>query len=211
MRRLYVFDMDGTLLPQTTACIELAKATNTLQALQRLEDRLHKGAIDTKGFAAGIYELWGDLEPDIIMKAFEGCPKLDNIQQVIDDIAKQGGRTCLITMSPDYFAQCFTTYGFNYIVASRFPTNGQSLDLNTILTPADKPRIVREVCDIENLSFEEAVAFGDSISDLDLFKRLKYTVAVNGATEIEQAALIRYHGTDLRLAYLQLLETIPTY
>jgi phosphoserine phosphatase len=201
--------MDGTLLPSTTACVELAKITNTLAALQELEQHLRVGKIDTKAFAIGIYRLWGKLEPELIMNAFNDCPKLDNIKSVIHDIAETGGRTCLITMAPDYFAQHFSEYGFNYIFASRFPTDSRSdLDLNAILTPADKPRIVRQVCDIEKLPFDQAVAFGDSISDMDLFQRLKYTVSVNGGMEIEQAALIRYRGMDLWPAYFQLLETI---
>jgi phosphoserine phosphatase len=35
--RLFVFDMDGTLLPKTSACLEIARATDTLPTLVDLE------------------------------------------------------------------------------------------------------------------------------------------------------------------------------
>ena len=34
MNKLFVFDMDGTLLPRTTASLEIAKKTGTLEELR---------------------------------------------------------------------------------------------------------------------------------------------------------------------------------
>ena len=49
--RLFVFDMDGTLLIQTTACVEIAKATGTLHHLDRLEEQFARREIAAFCFA----------------------------------------------------------------------------------------------------------------------------------------------------------------
>jgi phosphoserine phosphatase len=49
--RLVIFDMDGTLLPGSTACKEIAKHANTLHELLELEERFAAGGMDTADFA----------------------------------------------------------------------------------------------------------------------------------------------------------------
>src|SRR5437667_6266657 len=102
MRRLYVFDMDGTLLPNTTACLEIAKATNSLSELHRLEEEWRVGVIDTKQFADSLHGMWGGLKPPTIRSVFAACPKLRNIKPVVEDIRNRSDLSCLITMSPHY-------------------------------------------------------------------------------------------------------------
>ena len=47
--RLFVFDMDGTLLIKTTACLEIAKATATLDQRHMLETQFANGELDAFG------------------------------------------------------------------------------------------------------------------------------------------------------------------
>ena len=205
-RRLFVFDMDGTLLPSTTACLELARATKTNAQLKALEADFVASRIDTKGFAASINALWGALDPKIIHGAFERSPKLRNIREVTRMVAEAGGKSCLISMSPDFFTIHFREFGFDHIHSSRFPRNGEPLKLDHILVPEDKPRLVREICAKESLDFSETVAFGDSMSDYPLFRCLRLTVAVNSDLELEGLALAKYRGDDLHSAYLAIAE-----
>ena len=199
--RLFVFDMDGTLLPNTTACLELARATGTSAQLQALETDFASGRIDAKGFALSISKLWGVLDAKVIFDAFANSPKLRNIRKVTREVAGAGGKSCLISMSPDFFTDHFREFGFDYIYASRFPRNGARLDQNNILVPEDKPGLVRELCASESLDFQETVAFGDSLSDYPLFRCLRFTVAVNSDMELEKLALASYRGDDLYGAF----------
>ncbi len=68
--RLFVFDMDGTLLVKTAACIEIAKAAGTLDQLHVLEKQFATGEIDAFRFAQEIAALWGVLEESTVRTAF---------------------------------------------------------------------------------------------------------------------------------------------
>jgi phosphoserine phosphatase len=48
---------------------------------------------------------------------------------------------------------------------------------------------------------DDCVAYGDSASDIPLFRRLRNTVAVNGTNSLKAVAAASYDGTDLRGAY----------
>ena len=105
--RLFVFDMDGTLLIRTTACIEIAKVSGTLGQLHILEQRFAAGEIDAFCFAQHIGAMWGRVDEQIVRTAFEATPKLANIPAVTNLIRRGGGKSCLITMSPDFYANLY--------------------------------------------------------------------------------------------------------
>lgn len=87
MNKLFVFDMDGTLLPRTTASLEIAKKTGTLEELRILESRFAAKELDTKMFASEIHKLWGVLGEDVIRSAFESTTKMKRIDTVISVLA----------------------------------------------------------------------------------------------------------------------------
>src|SRR5271166_5175135 len=89
--RLFVFDMDGTLLIRTTACIEIAKMSGTLDQLRILEQKFESREIDAFCFAQNIGSLWGMLDEQVVRAAFEATPKLANIKAVTTLIRRGGG------------------------------------------------------------------------------------------------------------------------
>src|SRR5271154_902937 len=80
--RLFVFDMAGTLLIRTTACIEIARVSGTLDRLHILERQFAAGEIDAFRFAENIGALWGMVDEQLVRRAFEATPKLANIKAV---------------------------------------------------------------------------------------------------------------------------------
>lgn len=201
--RLFVFDMDGTLLIKTTACIEIAKAAGTLDQLNMLEQQFAAGEIDTFGFARQIGALWGVIDARVVRTAFEATPKLNNIKTVTELIRRGGGTSCLITMSPDFYAHLFYDYGFDFIGASQFPTSTEEeIAPEKILNPKDKAIIVRKWCNQLCLRMNQCVAFGDSMSDYLLFQELEHTVSVNGDPTLKALARYQYEGLDLHEAFL---------
>jgi phosphoserine phosphatase len=208
--RLFVFDMDGTLLIQTTACVEIAKATGTLHHLDRLEEQFARREIDAFCFAQQIGALWGSLDSQLIRTAFEATPKLNNIKTVTDLIRTAGGTSCLITMSPDFFAHLFYDYGFDFIGASQFPKSSEEeISREKILNPQDKVVLVRKWCDELSLEMSHCVAFGDSMSDYLLFQELEHTVSVNGDPTLKGLARYHYEGLDLHDAFLSVCDRLP--
>ncbi|WP_311621099.1 HAD family hydrolase [Streptomyces johnsoniae] len=195
--------MDGTLLRGTTANLEVARQIGTLAELTDLEVRFAAGELDTKGFSAAIRALWAHLTPAAVTAAFAAGPWLAGIEEVCADIRRRGERSVVITMSPDFFARQLLPLGFDQVVASRFPELPftRPLDPANVLTPQDKVRIVEELCADHGLAVEDCVAYGDSMSDAPLFRRLRRTVAVNADHHLAGLAALTYRGTSLSEAY----------
>jgi phosphoserine phosphatase len=200
--RAHIFDMDGTLLHGTTAPLLLAAAIGDPDALGDLEERFATGGATAVDFARALHGRWGLVSPDVIERAFRSAPILDNTRAVVADIHERGERACLITMSPDYFAERFLDYGFDAVFASGFPREARRpLDESAILSPQDKPRLAAEFCALHGTELGAAVAYGDSMSDVFLFDQAGLRVSVNGDHHLADRADIVVTGTDLMVAY----------
>ena len=121
---------------------------------------------------------------------------------MLADIRERGERACLITLSPHYFAEQFLDFGFDAVFASRFPDDaGTPLDETAILDPEDKPRLAERFCTEHGLTLGDAIAYGDSMSDVFLFDEVAVRVSVNGDHHIADRSDIAVQGTDLLVAY----------
>ena len=200
--RAHVFDMDGTLLHGTTAPILLAAALDADDALAALEERFATGAASTVEFARALHELWGVVTPETAQQAFAAAPVLGGLREVLADIHDRDERACLITMSPDYFAEQFLAFGFDAVFASRFPRSDDApLDESSILTPEDKPVLAARFCAEHGLALADAIAYGDSMSDVFLFEAVGVRVSVNGDHHLAERSDVAVEGTDLLVAY----------
>jgi phosphoserine phosphatase len=202
MRRAHIFDMDGTLLHGTTAPVLLAGALGELDALHELERRFADGSATAVDFARELHRMWGVVPPEVAAEAFAAAPLLANIREVLADIRARDERACLITMSPDYFAEQFLDFGFDAVFASRFPRSaGVGLDETAILSPRDKPVLAGRFCEEHGVALGDAIAYGDSMSDVFLFDAVGIRIAVNGDHHLAERSDISVDGTDLLPAY----------
>jgi phosphoserine phosphatase len=201
-RRAHIFDMDGTLLHGTSAPVLVAAALGQPDALVALEARFVSGAATSVDFARALHDMWGVVAPEVVQQAFAAAPVLANVRSVLADIRARDERACLITMSPDYFAEQFLDFGFDAVFASRFPRAPETpLDEAAILSPEDKPRLAARFCAEHGLGMGDAIAYGDSMSDVFLFREVGVRVAVNGDHHLEDLADLAVAGTDLLPAY----------
>jgi phosphoserine phosphatase len=201
---LFVFDMDGTLLPGTTASVALAATLGAGDQLHDLETRFRAGELDTRGFAAEVHELFAPLTAEQVRATFRAARLLDRAAEVFADIRARDEQSLVITMSPDFFARELLALGADAVHASRFPPPpyaGVAFDAAGILTPDDKPRLVGEALEVAGLGIDRCVAFGDSWSDAPLFRTLTHTVAVNADDHLLDLAVATYVGDDLWAAY----------
>jgi phosphoserine phosphatase len=144
------------------------------------------------------------IDEELVRTAFEATPKLENIRAVTASIRRGGGTSCLITMSPDFYAHLFYEFGFDFIGASQFPRSLEDeISPDKILNPRDKAVLVKKWCSQLGFDMNRCVAFGDSMSDYLLFKELEHTVAVNGDPALKGLARYHYDGLDLQEAFLK--------
>ncbi len=64
MSALHIFDMDGTLLRDSTASLEISHRRDQVAELEDLETRFAASEITAVDFALAIRELWHDLTDD---------------------------------------------------------------------------------------------------------------------------------------------------
>lgn len=199
---LHVFDMDGTLLPGTTASLEIARAIGGLERLHDLEAAFRRGVLDTKGFAAELHRGWEQLTPEVVRRAFDAAPKLTGIEDLVGLLHDRGDVAVVISMSPDFFVRQFLSYGFDEAVGSTFPPLPfrEELDPAGILSFEDKPKLVHKMCERYGILPARTLAYGDSQSDVPLFKQVGISVAVNADAAVRSLATVHYAGEDLRVA-----------
>ncbi|WP_434739507.1 HAD family hydrolase [Micromonospora sp. SH-82] len=185
--RLAVFDLDGTLLPRTTACQQIAAAAGDPRTIDDLERDFRAGLIDSTVFAERALRSWEHLGEDLYQRAFAAAPKIEGVERALARLRAEGVVTCLVTMGPRQFAECFP--GFDHVHGSTYPTR--------IINPEDKPTVVRELQQRLGIDTDEVIAFGDSDSDFPLFTALRHTVAVNSTPNLAAIAAHRYDGVDI--------------
>ncbi|MGY5133917.1 HAD family hydrolase [Streptomyces nigrescens] len=204
MSKLHLFDMDGTLLYGSAAAIEISRQLGLDREIGELERGFAAGALTPVQFAQRACELWAaELTELQVAAAFDGAPWLTGIREVWVDIRARGERCAVISLSPAFFVERLLTWGADAAHGSRWPAVPirQAVDPAGILTSAAKVRIADELCVRYGLTRADCVAYGDSLSDTELFAVVPQSVAVNADHHVSDLASYAYAGGDLREAY----------
>ncbi|MDV8015942.1 HAD-IB family phosphatase [Rhodococcus sp. IEGM 1241] len=200
MNVLHVFDMDGTILPGTSASIELARHTGALPAIDELEQLSAAGQLSNTEFHRRSHPLWQNLTDDIIDEVFHNSPWIDNLQPVWADIIARGETLVVISMSPLFFVQRLTAWGPSAVFASHNPI-GSPFEDSGVLEDYHKVHIVDDLTRTHNIEPHHVIAYGDSYTDIPLFRTNITSIAINATPLVESLATHRYRGNDLTAAY----------
>ncbi|REK89080.1 hydrolase [Streptomyces inhibens] len=204
MSKLHLFDMDGTLLYGSAAAIEISRQLGLDREIAELERGFAAGELTPLRFAQLACDLWAaELTELQLAAAFDGAPWLAGIQEVWADIRARGERCAVISLSPSFFVERLLAWGADAAHGSRWPAVPirQQVEPAGILSPAAKVQIADELCMTYGLTRADCVAYGDSMSDTELFAVLPQSVAMNADHHVSDLASYAYVGRDLREAY----------
>ncbi|WP_407551354.1 HAD-IB family phosphatase [Streptomyces sp. Pv4-95] len=204
MGKLHLFDMDGTLLHGSAAAIEISRQLGLDREIAELERGFAAGELTPPQFAQLACDLWAaELTERQVAAAFENAPWLLGIREVWADIRARGERCAVISLSPGFFVERLLTWGADTAHGSRWPAVPimERVEPTGILSSAAKVRIADELCARYGLTRADCVAYGDSMSDVDLFAAVPVSVAVNADHHVSDVASFAYAGRDLRDAY----------
>ena len=199
MSCLHVFDMDGTLL-KGSACLEISRTVGALAETLAIEDVWSRGEISDNDFWVRCLPLWKDLSDEQVDRAFAESPWLDGVQSVFADIKSRDEKSAVISQSPLFFVERLHAWGVNYVYGS-LVTPGNSTGAERLMTSRDKLDITGRLLSELGLTHDNCIAYGDSMSDLDLFKSLPKTVAVNARKPIRELASVCYEGPSMWSGY----------
>lgn len=200
MTTLHVFDMDGTLL-HGSACLEISRAAGVFEQNVEIEQAWAQGDFSDNGYWERCLPLWQGLTDAQIDHAFANAPWLDGVENVFADISSRNEHSVVISQSPKFFVERFSQWrvGFSF---GALVSPGDPDGVIEMISSDDKLAITKQLLAELDLSEHECIVYGDSLSDLALFKTLEYTVGVNAKPEIRELARVAYDGTDLWSAYL---------
>ncbi|MFE3141531.1 HAD family hydrolase [Streptomyces scopuliridis] len=203
VRRLHLFDLDGTLIRGSAAAVEISRQLGLGAEIAELEREFLSLGLAPDEFAVRARELWAELTAVQVAAAFEGAPWLLGIREVWADIRKRGDYCAVISLSPDFFVARLLEWGAHAAHGSRWPVLpfAEPVDRAGILNPAAKVEIANRLCAEFGVSLDDCVAYGDSMSDAEIFAAVPRGVAVNADHHLSGLATHTYTGGDLREAY----------
>lgn len=202
-RRLHLFDLDGTLIRGSAAAVEISRQLGLSREIARLEQDFLLRGLTPDEFAVQAHALWSELTPEQVATAFEQAPWLTGIREVWAEIRAEGGHCAVISLSPDFFVERLLDWGADAAHGSRWPAVPFTEPIHRpgILDASAKVRIAGELCARFGVDPADCVAYGDSMSDAELFAIVPETVAVNADHHLAGLARHSYTGGDLREAY----------
>ncbi|MGW1912057.1 HAD family hydrolase [Streptomyces sp. NPDC002076] len=203
MTRLHLFDLDGTLLHGSTAPVEISRQLGLEAEAVALDQAIAAGRIGPPEYAAQIYDLWSGLTEAHVSAAFEAAPWLDRIREVWAEIRDAGEYCAVVSLSPSFFVERLLDWGAHAAHGSRFPAVPftEPVDPSGVLSAAAKVAIADRLCEEFGVARAGCVAYGDSMSDKDLFAVVPVSVAVNADAHLAGLATHSYTGQDLWDAY----------
>lgn len=168
-----------------------------------IEHAISAGRIGPPEYATQVHALWAQLTEAHVAAAFEGAPWLSGIEGVWAEIRGKGDYCAVVSLSPSFFVERLTAWGAHAAYGSRFPALpfSEPVDLAGILSAAAKVQIADRLCEEFRVKRADCVAYGDSLSDKDLFEAVPVSVAVNADRHLAGLATHSYVGRDLWGAY----------
>lgn len=203
MARLHLFDLDGTLLHGTSAPVEISRQLGLEAETVALDRAVAAGRIGPPEYATQVHTLWAQLTDAHVTAAFEAAPWLARIREVWAEIRSRGEYCAVVSLSPSFFVERLTGWGAHAAYGSRFPAVPftEPVDPTGVLSAAAKVLIADRLCAEFGLTRDDCVAYGDSLSDKDLFGVVPVSVAVNADRHLSDLATHSYVGKDLWDAY----------
>lgn len=200
MTCLHVFDMDGTLLVGS-ACLEISRSIGVLDETIIIEETWGRGEINDYEFWDQCLPLWEGISDEQIDNAFHASPWLDGVEAVFADIQARNENSVVISQSPKFFVERLQKWGLNHAFGSLVIPGNPSSGVK-IVTSEDKLRITEKLLSNLGLNHDNCIAYGDSSSDIHLFKYLPNTVAINAKERIRELAQVSYDGSSIWEGYL---------
>ncbi|MFD9561914.1 HAD family hydrolase [Streptomyces sp. NPDC059994] len=203
MARLHLFDLDGTLIRGSAAPVEISRQLGLLEEIGELERELSGGLIGSPHYAMRVHELWSGLTEAHVAAAFVSAPWLAGIQEVWREIREGADYCAVISLSPSFFVERLLEWGAHAAHGSAFPEVPftRPVDPAGILSAAAKVTVAERLRAEFGVSRANCVAYGDSMSDMELFAAVPVSVAVNADRHLAGRATHTYTGGDLREAY----------
>ena len=199
--KLVSFDLDGTLFPGTTTCLELGRLVGNLDLIRELEDRYTRFEITNAEVAerdAGAYRGWDVAE---IERAVLRIPVIGGFGETVRALKARGLHVLVVTVAWSFAARALVrAHGLDgFAGAVMGEADGRLTgEVARHFEAEDKVRFVRAYAETHGFDLRHCVAVGDSRSDIQLFQAAGLAIALNATEQARAAAHMSLDTDDLR-------------
>jgi phosphoserine phosphatase len=202
------FDLDGTLLPETTTVLHLSRWNGTEATFAELERRYAAGEISNVEVAMADAKNWAGVAVADAHAALADAVLIDGVAETIATLTDAGIDSYITTLTwrfaSEYFAE---RYGFAGAIGCELDVDANGI-LGAEARPieaADKVAFAETLCAERGIGPERLVAVGDSQSDLPLFDFAGLAIALNPTPDARAAADVVVETKDLRDVLVHIL------
>lgn len=199
--RLVSFDLDGTLVHQSTTCLELAKAHDCLDEVMALETGYARGEITHREFAERNAAVYRDWPLEDAERAALALPLIDGLSETVGTLKASGLHVLVVTVTWSFIARALVrSFGMDGFAGATMGERDGRLTgkVTAHFGEVDKPRYVESYGREHGIGLDQCVAIGDSRSDLPLFAAVGHAIALNATADARQAAHTAVDTDDLR-------------
>ena len=205
-RRLFVFDMDSTLI-EGEVIDELAKLAGAGDEVAKVTESAMRGEIEfQESFRRRVALLCG-LEETKVRELLKAIPLVEGAEQLIRTLKMLGYKTAILSGGFSFFARHLQVrFGIDYVFANDLHVVNGIVTGEVQMPIVDGPRkaeLLREIAHKENISLEQVVAVGDGANDLPMLGIAGMGIAFRAKPLVRQTAshAVSFLGLD-SLLYL---------
>lgn len=205
-RRLFVFDMDSTLI-QGEVIDELAKLHGVGEQVSAITAAAMRGELDFKQSFTGRVALLRGLEEKSLRTVLETIPLAEGAERLISTLKMLGYKTAILSGGFTFFGEYLQTrLGIDYVFANELEIEGGAVTGNVagdIVDGKQKAQLLQAIAATENISLDQVVAVGDGANDLPMLNLAGMGIAFHAKPVVRQSAshAVSHLGLD-SLLYL---------
>lgn len=208
MWKLACFDLDGTLVRNTSTGQHLAGKIGHTAEMEKLELLYAQGKITNAEVAAldgKHYKGYSQADVDAFLL---DVPLISGIKETIEYLASKGIPSLICTLAWNFVAESIANrYGFIGWSGPSLVIDDTGVFTGAVLTDfheTDKPKFVENICRERGIAMSEVFHVGDSRSDIPLFRAVGFSIALN-ANELARTAASVSIETDSLFDVLKLI------
>lgn len=199
--RLACFDLDGTLIPGTTASQHLANALGHGALVADMERRYDAGELSNRAFADAEASFYAGRSLKEVERLLDDVPLIAGIGETVRGLNALGVECVICTVAWQFAARVLAQrFGFAAASGVAMRTDADGLLTGEVARHFEeehKVEFARSLCRERNIDLSNVFAVGDARSDLPLFAAVGFSVALNATAQARAAASTSLENSDL--------------
>jgi len=205
-RRLFVFDMDSTLI-QAEVIDELAKLHGVGDQVSAITASAMRGELDFKQSFTQRIALLRGLSAGRLQNVLHSIPLADGAERLMATLKRLGYKTAILSGGFTFFGKHLQTQrGIDYVFANELEIQDGVVTgrvASEIVDGKKKAELLEMIVQRENISLDQVVAVGDGANDLPMLNVAGMGIAFHAKPLVRQSAnhAVSHLGLD-SLLYL---------